>query len=148
MLVVVLFAAYDFFIGQPASKKAKQEAKPIEIESFITKVTQDVGKTNISELDSYIIKKAELEWVRNPFWSKEEYREFAGKDASGGLASKIVYSGYVDAGRKKMAVINGFEYEAGDSLEIEGYFLKSITPSKILIVNRYTGGELTIPIQD
>jgi hypothetical protein len=33
-------------------------------------------------------------------------------------------------------------------LEIEGYVLKRITPSKVSIVNRNTGSEVEIPIQE
>jgi len=148
MAIAVLFAAYDFFIGQPASKKAKTEAKPVVAESFVTKTSTDLLKDKVAAVDSYIIKKAEMEWSKNPFWSRSEYREFAGKEAGGGLAAKILYSGYVDAGRKKMAIINGFEYGPGEALELEGYFLKTVTPAQIIIVNRSTGSELTIPIQE
>ena len=148
MGVAVLFAAYDFIIGQPAAKKAKIEAKPVEIESFVKTITGDVVKGKIAGVDEYIIKKAEMEWTKNPFWPRSEYREFAGNEAGGGLVAKIVYSGFVDAGRKKMAIINGFEYQPGDALDIEGYVLKSVTPSKIIITNRDTGSELIIFIQE
>lgn len=148
MVIAILFAVYDFFIGQPASKKAKTEAKPVEVESFVNTVTNDIVKEKITGIDTYIIKKAEMEWNKNPFWTKSEYREFAGKEAGGGIEAKIMYSGYVDTGRKRMAIINGFEYTPGDALELEGYVLKSVTPAQILIVNRETGSELIIPIQE
>jgi hypothetical protein len=67
-----------------------------------------------------------------------------GKDAS----AKIIYSGYVDSGKNKMAVINGFEYRIGEPLVIEGYVLKQITPSKILIFNKNTGNKEEIPLQE
>ncbi len=146
--IAVLFAAYDFLISQPAVKKAKLEAKPVEIDSFVTGISNDVMKDKVAGLDGYIIKKAEMDWDRSPFWGRAEYREFAGNESGGGLAAKIIYSGYVDAGRKRMAVINGYEYEAGDSLDIEGYILKSVTPSRVLIVNPSTGSELFIPMQE
>ncbi len=63
-------------------------------------------------------------------------------------SSKIIYSGYVDSGKKKLAVINGLEYRVGEQLEMEGYILKGITPSKVLIVNKNTGNEMEIPIQE
>jgi hypothetical protein len=47
-----------------------------------------------------------------------------------------------------MAVINGFEYRIGEELEIEGYILKRITPSKVLIVNKNTGNKEEIPLQE
>lgn len=148
MAIAIIYAAYDFLIGQPAVKKAKIEATPIEIESFITSISNDVMKNKMAGVEVYIIKKAEADWGRNPFWMRSEYREFAGDEAGGGLAAKIVYSGYVDSGRKRMAIINGYEYEPGDVLEIEGYVLKSVTPSRVLIANPGTGSELFIPLQE
>jgi len=148
MGIAILFAAYDFFAGRSVLKKNNMGPQPIEIESFVTSISNDVVKDKIASVDTYTIKTAEMEWTKNPFWTRAEYREFAGNETGGGLAAKIIYSGYVDSGRKKMAVVNGFEYEVGDHLEIEGYVLKSVTPSKILIVNRDTGSELIIPIQE
>ena len=74
----------------------------------------------------------------------------ATQGAAGGSSSaaKIIYSGYVDAGIMKIAVINGLEYKAGEQLEMEGYVLKRVTPSKVLIVNKNTGSEVEIPIQE
>jgi hypothetical protein len=89
-----------------------------------------------------------MEWGKSPFWDRASYREFAGNETGLGAAVKIIYSGYVDTGRKQLAIINGWEYEAGDELDIEGYVLKSVTPSRVLITNRKTGGELYVPIQD
>lgn len=143
----VLYALYVFFIAKPADKKKGTETKPVEISSYVNTLTSDLTKNRVTDVDVYIAKKAEMEWTNNPFWERSSYREFAGKEAGRG-ASKIVYSGYVDAGRKKMAVINGTEYEVGESIEIEGYVLETVTPSSILIKNRNTGGELYVPIQE
>ena len=47
-----------------------------------------------------------------------------------------------------MAIINSFEYEAGEKLDVEGYVLKQVTPLRVLVVNRETGSELYVPIQE
>ncbi len=47
-----------------------------------------------------------------------------------------------------MAIINGYEYREGEQLEMEGYVLKKITPSYVLIENKNTGSEIEIPIQE
>jgi hypothetical protein len=36
----------------------------------------------------------------------------------------------------------------GEQLEIEGYVLKQITPSKVLIFNKNTGNQEEIPLQE
>lgn len=142
-----LYAAYEFFIARPATQKAKIEATPVQLEFFVNNLNNDLGKYRVAGSDAYIARRAETDWGKSPFWDRDSYREFVGNEAGSG-AAKIIYSGYVDTGRKKMAIINGWEYEAGESLETEGYVLKSVTPSRVLIVNRNTGGELSIPLQE
>lgn len=145
--LVVLYAAYEFLIAGPAAKKAKTGSKPADISLFVDALNNDLVKYKAVGVDAYIAKKAEAEWGKNPFWERYAYREFAGNDA-GSSASRIVYSGYVDTGGKQMAIINGWEYATGESLEIEGYVLKNVNPARVLIINRNTGGELSIPIQE
>jgi len=105
-------------------------------------------------MDEYIIARAEADWKKNPFLDRNSssYKEWASVQraaASGsGSAAKIIYSGYVDAGKTKIAIIDGLEYQAGEQLEMEGYVLKQITPSIVLIVNKNTGIEVEIPIQE
>jgi hypothetical protein len=143
----VLYAAYEFLIAGPSAKKVKTETNPIQIASFVNTLSNDLMKNKIVGSDAYIAKIAEKDWGKSPFWERASYREFVGNEAGSGVA-KIIYSGYVDTGRKKMAIINGWEYELGESIDIEGYVLKSVTPSSVLIVNRNTGGELNISIQE
>jgi hypothetical protein len=40
------------------------------------------------------------------------------------------------------------EYRVGEQLELDGYVLRQVTPAKVLIVNRNTGSEIDIPIQE
>ena len=143
----VLYAAYEYLIAGPAAKKAKTEIKPVEIASFVEALNNDFVKYKAAGADAYIVRKAQTEWSKNPFWERNSYREFAG-NAAGSSTSRIIYSGYVDTGGKQMAIINGWEYAAGESLDMEGYVLKSVTPTRVLISNRNTGGELSIPIQE
>lgn len=146
--LAVLYAAYELLIAGSMGGKTKIEAKPAEIGSFVNTIRNDLAKTKTAGDDIYIATRAEMEWNRNPFWEKTSYLEFVGKETSGVVTAKIIYSGYVEAGRKKMAIINGWEYETGESLDIEGYWLKSISPSRVLIVNRNTFSELSVPIQE
>ena len=144
----VLYAGYELLIAGPAAKKAKIQAKPVEISSYVNALSSDLSKNKVSDVDAYIAKRAELDWHGNPFWDRTSYREFVGKDAISGAGAKLIYSGYVDTGRAKMAIINGCEYGVGESLDVEGYVLKAVAPSSVLIQNRNTGGELSVPIQE
>ena len=144
----VLYAIYELLIAGPAAKKAKTEAQPVEIESFVNTLSNDLMKYKAGGVTPILRKERKRTGAKVRFGRGTSYREFVGKRRRRRCGRKIIYSGYVDTGRKKMAIINGWEYEAGESLDIEGYVLKSVTPLSVLIVNRKTGSELYIPIQE
>ena len=147
----VLYAVYELLIARPAAQKAKAvatENNTVAVQSFVNTLSSDLTKYKVAGVDAYIAKRAEADWNKNPFWEKTSYREFAGKEEGGVAAAKIIYSGYVETGGKKVAIINSFEYEAGEKLDVEGYVLKQVTPLRVLVVNRETGSELYVPIQE
>jgi hypothetical protein len=147
--LLILYAAYEYLISGPAGKKVETGTNSAEINTFVSDLQNDLIKNITVGVDAYIIGRAEANWQRNPFWERQSYKEWAAREGAAGVsASKIIYSGYVDSGRKKLAVINGLEYRVGEQLEMEGYILKGITPSKVLLVNKNTGNEVEIPIQE
>ena len=147
----VAYAAYEYLIASPASNKVKTNDKQQEISTLVSGLTNDLMKDAQAGMDAYIIARAEADWQKNPFWDRSSYKEWAAiQGAAGGSGSgtKIIYSGYVDAGIIKIAIINGLEYRVGEQLEVGGYVLKRVTPSKVLIVNKNTGSEIEIPMQE
>lgn len=149
-VLALLYGAYALLTDGKEQKYTKK-SDPVEKSNYITGITGDLMKNPLTIADAYIIGRAEVEWGRNPFWEKGSYREWAAKDnvkTADEPAAKIIYSGYVDAGKKKMAVINGLEYSVGEKLEVNGYVLKKITAAKVVIRNKNTGSELEIVIQE
>jgi len=151
--VFVLYAGYEYLIAGPASKKVKisASADSVKVDTFTSGIIKDLGKDNIGDLDAYVIRRMETDWGKNPFWKKDLYKAWVNREGvakGSGVLAKIIYSGYVDSGKNKMAVINGFEYRIGEQLEIEGYVLKQITPSSVLIFNKNTGNKEEIPLQE
>jgi hypothetical protein len=145
----VLYAVYEYLIAGPAGKKVETGTNTAEINTFVSELTINLIKDNLAAVDAYIVGRAEADWQKNPFWERESYKAWAAREGAAGVsASKIIYSGYVDSGNNKMAVINGLEYRIGEQLEMEGYVLKNITPSKVLIVNKNTGNEVEVSIQE
>jgi len=149
----VLYAGYEYLIAGPASKKIKASASAdsVKVDTFISGITNDLGKNKTSDFDTRVIRRTETDWVKNPFWKKDLYKAWVNREGltkGSGVLAKMIYSGYIDSGKNKIAVISGFEYRIGDQLEIEGYVLKQITPSKVLIFNKKTGTKEEIPMQE
>lgn len=150
--LAILYAGYVYLI-EPAMNKAKTTGQKQEISTPAGSLKNDLMKDADAGTQEYIIARAEANWKKNPFVDRNSssYKEWASIQraaGSSGAAGKIVYSGYVDAGMKKIAIIDGLEYQAGDQLEMEGYVLKQVTPSQVLILNKNTGIEVDIPISE
>lgn len=154
VLCVVAFAAY-YFLSAPAGKKEAAVAQPNAVSAPVGGNVQSVPvpAQNAGPVpDEYVIAKAETAWTKNPFLDRESgtYKEWvvAQGAALGGTAAKIIYSGYIDAGKLKIAIINGLEYREGEQLETEGYVLEQVSPSQVLVANKNSGSEVSIPIQE
>ena len=153
-LCVVLYVGYEFLIARPASKKVKTAPSTISVTPVNISASGESKNDLINNKDEFynhVIKRTELDWEKNPFWKRDAYREWAkiqGVAGASGASSKIIYSGYVISGKNKMAVINGLEYRIGEELEMEGYILQQITPSKVLLSNKNTGSNVEVLLQE
>jgi hypothetical protein len=149
MALFILYAVYVYIIADHLpGKKIETSRESVKIDTFIGGIKDEFNKNKLSDFDSYVTINASREWGKNPFLKKDLYRTWLAKDAVGTTAVKMIYSGYVDSGKNKMAIINGLEYINGEQLKEEGYILRQIMPSKVIIFDKRTGNSLEIPIQE
>ena len=120
--------------------------------SFINKVV-DATKEGISERDSDIIARAEKAWVRDPLVrmrkpvQDEQETEQAKQETQ--PEGMIIYTGYLEMGTTRLAIINGNEYATGDMLEQGGYIVRSISPSQIVLATTDgTKNMFIVPLQE
>jgi hypothetical protein len=149
--IFVLYAVYVYLIADRLpGKKVETGKDSAKIETIISGLTEELNRNKLSDFDNYIIKRAQADWGKNPFLKRDLYRAWLAKDSSGsGIAAvQIIYSGYVDTGKNKLAVLNGIEYRIGEELNEKNYILKNIMSSKVIIFNKRTGNNLEIPIQE
>jgi hypothetical protein len=147
-VLLILYAVYVYFIaGKLPGKKVQTVAATTKVESVTSGIAIELSKNKLSDLDNYTIKHAAIDWGKSPFLERNLYRAWQTKDGGGGTF-KIIYSGYVDSGKHKMAVLNNVEYRIGEELKEEGYILKHITPLKVIIYDKRAGNNLEIFLQE
>jgi hypothetical protein len=152
MAIVVLYAAFDYLAPRKKNPGVDNAQKTAELQTFVTDLTAGLGKDSSKNLGALIFSRAEREWTQDPFLDRRAYKSWTqvkvtAKEA-GAAAPKIefVYSGYLEVGRKRMAIINGMEYTEGEGLDTKGYVLKSVSPSSIVIENRGIGATINVPL--
>ena len=158
MVLAILYGAYDLFSsgrGKPVS--ADPAKKTADASAFIGEMTAALAKDTPTPLEAHMIKRAEAAWTKDPFYERKTYAEWgAAKDAAnapgasmpGAPRVQFNYTGFVEGSGKRIAVINGNEYAAGDALDVEGYMLKAVTPTRISVYNRETRRTFDIPLQE
>lgn len=159
MLAAVLYGAYEFFsTGRKGPAVVDTAKKAADLNTFIGDITVALTKDTPSPVDAYMIKRAEAEWLRDPFYEPKNDREDAiAKEAAHAqqveaaltaLKGKLNYTGYVALGHKIIAIVNGNEYVVGEPLDVGGYVLNRIYPDKIVIYNKVTRLTIDIPLQE
>jgi hypothetical protein len=176
MGIAVLYAAFDFLAPKKNASAPGAAQKTAELGTFVTDLTAGLGKDKMQNLNTLIFSRAEKEWTQDPFLDAKSYKAWsaakapvkkvgteagtgavtkAGTGAAAGAAagagtampkSEFIYSGYLGTERKRMAIINGIEYAEGESLDVKGYVLKSVSPTGVVIENRGTGATVNVPL--
>ncbi len=156
MIIAVLFGGYSFFFTSPS--KTDIEGKGLEaLNKFVVDVAENLRKKDLSETDNYIIQQALAEWKREPFVKPQLYvkpAELEEEDSDQeeevitAQELNLIYSGYLEAVDKQLAIINGMEYEAGEMLGQEGYFIKNILPNRVVIGIMGRKNDIILPIEE
>ena len=146
MLLTVAYGVYAlFFEGKGNSSKSLSAGvsatKQLEnLNIFIAKIAE-ASKAGLSEKDKFIISRAEAAWKQDPMTTVEltnvpedeikRQKKQAIQTAS--VQLNISYTGFMQMGDKKFAIINGLEYTTGDELEQGGFKVRGITPRQVVI---------------
>ena len=153
-VLAIIYGVYIVFL-EPNAQQPKfttSQNQLDDLNNFITKVAA-ATKEGLSEGDSEIIKRAEKAWVRDPLIRikkpvkvEEETQQAEKETQPGGM---ILYTGYLEMGTTRLAIINGNEYAAGDKLDQEGYVVRSISPSQIVLATTDgTNNMFIVPLQE
>jgi hypothetical protein len=153
MAIAVLYGIYSFFLASSPKPVAVNRGKSIDdITQFIGEVTDSL-KEDSSEKNTYVLAQAKAQWTQDPFLPA---RALTAKsdivvETLPGASSEEVsyrYSGYIKMGNRKLAIINGLEYELGNELKQGGKVVKEIGPMQIVIGNPNEDNNLTLLLDE
>lgn len=135
MLLTVAYGVYTLFFSSPRQAATVSGRKELAtLSTFVTKVAEKT-KTGVSKEQAYILQKAQAKWKQDPLIQiqpkQTEEKEVDSKPLV--LNSDIAYTGFLSMGNKRLAIINGTEYEAGEKLEPDGFVIRSILPNHVVI---------------
>lgn len=152
MVLAVLYGGYDFFWASKSKTAMESSEKKEELlDKFVTDVAEKLKKKDISKVDKFIIARAKDEWTKDPFVRFELPPESELKQErieASALKMNFIYSGYMEMGDQKLAVIDGMEYMVGDELEPGGYIIKSISATQVVIGIKDTNQTMVLNVEE
>jgi len=144
MCVAVLYGVYALFFESSSSKSkaapaVSKKQEMIKIDTLVTTAAVALKGNKTSAVDAYIIESAQKIWAGDPFYAG------LAVEKTDTEAAAFFYTGYIEHEGERLAIINGVDYRVGEELEIPGYTLIGITPSKAVIEHKESKGEIDVP---
>ncbi len=138
MVVAILFGGYSIFLTSPPEVPEENEAMGIEtLNKFVVGAAQELFSEKSAAIDGYILNQARAEWPMDPFYvsANRLSAKRAAKAVDQGPSQKIqlAYTGYIEVADKRLAIINDLEYETGEPLSQPGFYVKLITPKRVVL---------------
>jgi hypothetical protein len=148
MLIALLGGAATYFSGPSTSIQSSGAANGIDltnVKALSAQLIADVKKEALTDNERYVLDQAAADWSEDPFVVRSLTPLHQTGGGSGMRPADFSYSGYLDAGNRRLAIINGLEYMVGDQLEFGGLVVKNIDPEKVVLEDMGKRGQLTIP---
>ncbi|MFO7761818.1 MAG: hypothetical protein R6V20_09435 [Desulfobia sp.] len=149
MALLVVYTGYSYLYESPADKDGDNGRSTGELNKFVKETSLLLREGELSEVQAYSIRRAEAGWQRNPFYApplKEEKESKGKKDNA--VDKKFIYSGFLEGGGKRIAIINGLEYEVGETLGGDKFVLQGILPGHVVIGVREKKQTMSVPIME
>ena len=135
MVLSVIYGVYILFFESPKQTTAFGGGGDRELEAlntFITKVA-DKTKSGPSKQQAYVLQKAQTSWKQDPLVQLEAQKVEVDTGPEPVLDARVQYTGFLQMGDTRLAIINGMEYEAGDQLEPGGFIIRRILPNHVVV---------------
>ena len=140
MVLSVAYGAYIVFFESPkqtasfggAGDAGGGDRELEALNTFITKVA-DKTQSGPSKKQAYVLNKAQTAWKQDPLVQLEAKKVKVDTGPEPVLDTRIQYTGYLEMGDTRLAIINGMEYEIGDRLEPGGFVIRRILPNRVMV---------------
>ena len=141
MAATVLMGGYLYLgPGITGSRSNIETLSDASAGDFVQKVIQQFRDDTTLARELFTVRSAEREWGKDPFVKSgvllsDTARQTDQDKAPAGAAGQLnlVYTGYIEVGAQRLAIINDMEYAPGDAIDDRGTYVRRIQPHQVEI---------------
>jgi hypothetical protein len=123
--------------------------------AYAETIAQNLNADKTLSKDLFTLRRAEQHWESDPFIKSDisltdtlMEKPTASVDSPTATSAHLKYTGYLEAGMHRLAIINGMEYEQGESINRKGYYVRRIHPRQVEIGKRNAPDVILLKLQD
>lgn len=135
--LVVLFSG-ESPVVPPANMPGLQGDAAAQVQILTT----SIAAATPSDVDMALLAAVEAPWRLAAVYDKPLEGKLAAR-----AATLPRYTGYVELGSGRLAVVDGYEYQVGDALESGGFKVVAITPDQVTLESLANGTQEKIVYQ-
>ena len=144
LAVTGVVAVAGLWIGLGGNEPAPPPARPAASQEAAKagSMLAAIKDAALTPAEQAMIAAIEAPWPQKAFYDKP----FAGQTAAKPV-SRPHFTGYVELGSGRLAVVDGMEYQVGDTLESGGYKVVAIAPDQVALESLANGQRIEIPYE-
>lgn len=150
-LLAALYAGIQFLFSGRGGETGRPAVAEKPADELLMEVAQSLARHRLTETEKAILEKAETPWPSRPFVRTGAASPKAAADApsqaSGTVSGNFSYMGCIEAGNRRLAIINTAEYEIGDRVNDSQLTVRSISFERVLLEDP-EGRSYAAPLQD
>ena len=158
-LMCITIVMYGFYLlnqsGETPPTEPEKEVSTADLQKFIADVAQKLKQGEPSPADHHLISAAGSPWTKDPFLMSTQALT-AEPDRSPPEPERVVtevdqrhvYSGYLELADKRLAIIDGLEYEEGETLGLAGDYIIKIYPNRVILGKLDQGATQVLPLDE
>ncbi|MBS3810025.1 MAG: hypothetical protein KGY38_07730, partial [Desulfobacterales bacterium] len=152
MIAALAYGGFELFVASPEKGGGQEKSGP-DIESarqMAQNIETRLKQTELSTLQNEILDLSARPWEKDPFHRLPQEEKITETKDSKQKAKQInlEYTGYLEIGSMKMAIINGVEYRTGQKLEQGTAVVQSISPDRVIIKSAKNGKKISVPYKE
>ena len=153
MIVAILYGVYSIFLTSPPETPEENDAMGLEtLNNFVVGAAQELFSEKSITTDAHILNQAQAAWNKNPFYVSENSlsakRAAKSIDQDPSKKVRLVYTGYIEVAENRLAIINDLEYATGEPLNQPGYYVKLITPKRVVLGVEGAIENIILPLEE
>lgn len=156
MAVTMLLGAYLYFDpGALVGRRGVEIRSDAWTRDFVQQVVKTFKEDTNLARELFAIRRAEREWGKDPFLKGEallsDTRRANDPDrAPAGAASRpdLAYTGFLEVGNRRLAIIGGMEYASGETIDGRGYYVRRIQPHQVEIGKRNAADTIILKLTE